>query len=219
VIDVYRVVENQTDLISYKATQDDEKAIQLEILIELTKPPTLKLGWHDLFATPFRYNLPVMSKYQARFKPPFFNKNVFYCSGIIETALYEYSYHFMRQRNHLQKSKRRVKNETGTRTGFSVEADDSKAIRLHLLNNLDGILHKTNLSDSHSYVLSNPTHEFIIYPSVRDPQHRDSMAIMNILHLSKTLKSERQLSFFYDYKKKTITWINERLAISWGMIY
>lgn len=217
-IEVHRVVENQAQLTSYKATQDKEKAIQLEILIDLTKPPMRQSGWDELIATPFRYDLPVMPKFQARFRPPYFSKNVFYSSHVLETALYEYSYHMMRQRVHLQVGKRRVKNETGTRTGFSADADDSLAIRIHSFPNAKVILNKSDYSASHAYVQSNPNVDFIVYPSVRDPQHRDNMAIMNISHLSRRLRSERQLNFFYDYRKKTVTWIDVGFTIEWEQV-
>ena len=217
-IEVHRVVEDQAKLTSYRATQDEEKAIQLEILIDLTKPPMPKLGWHDLVATPFRYDLPVMPQFQARFRPPYFSKNVFYSSGIIETALFEYSYHMMRQRIHLQVGKRRVKNETGIRTGFSVDADDSAAVGIHSLGNAAAILDKADYSASHTFVKSDPNINFIVYPSVRDPKHRDNMAIMNISFLSPKIKAERQLNFFYDYKKKKVTWIDEKLSIEWNQV-
>ncbi len=214
-IEVYRIAEDQAKLTSYKITQDVEKAIQLEMLIDLTKPSMPHQDWHDLIATPFRYDLPVLPKFQARFRPPYFLKNIFYSSAALETALYECSYHMMRQRIHLQTGKRRVKNETGTRTGFSVNADDSKAVRIHLYPNLAAILNKSDYSSSHTLVKSNPQIDFIIYPSVRDPQHRDNMAIMDITYLSRQINNERQLSFFYDYKKKIVTWINAGLAITW----
>src|SRR5690348_15899593 len=82
-IEVHRVVEDQVKLTSYRATEDAEKAIQLEILIDLTKPPKRQIEWHELIYTPFRYNLPVLPRFQARFKPPYFQKNVFYASGLL----------------------------------------------------------------------------------------------------------------------------------------
>lgn len=217
-IEVHRVVEDQAKLTSYRATQDKEKAIQLEMLIDLTKPPVRQTDWHDLVATPFRYDLPVMLRFQARFRPPYFSKNVFYAAGVLETALYEYSYHMMRQRVHLQVAKRRVKNEVGTRTGFSVDADDSTAVRIHELPNAAAILSKSDYSVSHAYVQANPQSNFIVYPSVRDPQHRDHMAIMEISHLSRQLNGERQLNFFYDYRKKIVTWIDLGLSVGWSQV-
>lgn len=217
-IEVHRIVEDQAKLTSYRATQDAEKAIQLEMLIDFTKPPMSHSGWHDLIATPFRYELPVLPHFQARFRPPYFSKNVFYASGILETALYEYSFHMMRQRVHLQVGKRRVKNETGSRTGFSVDANDSSATQIHTLPNVSAILDKSDYSPSHAYIRANPQADFIIYPSVRDPQHRDNVAIMEINHLSHQINSERQLNFFYDYRKKIVTWIDLQFAIPWRQV-
>lgn len=215
-IEVHRIVEDQAKLTSYRATQDVEKAVQLEILIDKTKPTMRYNGWHNLVATPFRYDLPVLPQFQARFRPPYFNKNVFYAAPLVETALYEYSYHFMRQRVHLQTEKRRVKNEAGTRTEFSVNADNSSAMRIHQQKNITAILDKSDYSASHDFLRKNPNANFIICPSVRDPRHRDNVAILDISVLSRKINGEHQLNFFYDYKKKTVTWINKNLAITWN---
>jgi RES domain len=217
-IEVHRIVEDQAKLTSYRATQDTEKAVQLELLIDMTKPPMQASGWHDLVATPFRYDLPVMPSFQARFRPPYFPKNVFYAAGVLETALYEYSYHMMRQRVHLQVGRRRVKNETGTRTGFSVDANDSSALRIHSLPNASAILDRSDYSASHAFIRSNLQATFIVYPSVRDPQHRDNMALMEISHLSHQIKEEKQLNFFYDYKKKVVNWIDLGIEIAWEQV-
>jgi hypothetical protein len=214
-IEVYRVVEDQAKINSYRATEDREKAIQLEILIDLTKPPLRHTEWHDLVATPFRYELPTLPAFKARFRPPYFTKNVFYAATHFETALYEYSYHLMRQRVHLQVKSRRVKNETGTRTGFSVNADDMAKVDIRGHQNITAILDRSDYSASHAFINENPGVDFIVYPSVRDPQHRDNVAVMEIAHLSKKVNSEHPLSFFYDYRKKLITWIDSRLSIAW----
>ena len=71
-IDVFRVIEDQASVYGYKATEDQEEAIQLEVLIELTKPKLNFSEWDTLIATQFRYPLPVGESYSARFRPPFF---------------------------------------------------------------------------------------------------------------------------------------------------
>ncbi len=217
-IDVHRVVEDQARLTSYRATQNNEKAIQLEILIDLTKPALKETEWHDLISTPFRYILPVLPHYSARFRLPYFYKNVFYAASCLQTATYEYSYHFMRQRLHLQQRRKRIRNETGTRTGFSVEVNDSSVLRLHDYPNLQKLLHRSDYSASHIFIKEHPDSNFIVYPSVRDPEHRDNMAILEMKLLGKTIKVERQLSYFYDYKKKLITWIDLKLAVLWEQV-
>jgi hypothetical protein len=217
-ISVFRVIENQSTLNSYRATQDIEKAIQLELLIEYTKPKNLYHEWHELISTPFRYPLPVSSEHQARFKPPFSNRHVFYASSLIEVGLYEYSYHFMRQRLHLQKGKRKVKNESGTRTSFSVKANIANAVQLHDLPNLHEILNRHDYTESHKFIQANPEVSILIYPSVRDPKKRDNYAILDIDYLAKTIDSQLQLDFFYDYKKKSLYWGTFDLKIDWNQV-
>ena len=215
---VHRVVEDQARVSSFQATQDVEKAIQLEILIDFTKPPIREADWDDLVSTPFRYDLPVLPTYQARFRPPYHSKNVFYGSEALATALFEYSYHLMRQRIHLQSGKRRVKNETGVRTGFEVESDDSHAVRIHKHPDVSKIMDKSDYSASHEFIRSSPDTTYLIYPSVRDPKKRDNMAIMDIKLLAEKPLGERQLNFFYDYRKKAVFWIELGLFILWKQV-
>jgi len=214
---VYRVVEDQASLNSYRATQDEETAVQLEILIELTKPRRQFNEWHNLVATPFRYPLPVNSPYQARFRPPFFQKNVFYAAGILETSLYEYSYHFMRQRVHLMVKKKRKKNETGTRTGFSVNTDDTGFVDIRNHPNITAIMDKGDYTGSHQFIKDNAL-DYLIYPSARDPLHRDSIAIFDVHKIEKNPATEHVLNFFYDYGKKEVLWLREDLRVEWSVV-
>lgn len=219
---VYRVVENQANLVSYQATQDEEKAIQLEILIDLTKPK-LDPGqthWDELILTPFRYDLPVLTQYQARFRPPFHMKNVFYSSEDLDTALYEYSFHFMRQRVHLQLGRKKKKNETGIRTGFSVDTDDTNSFDLKSDPHFEKIMNKNSYADSHEFIRQHPEIDYLIYPSARDPQKKNNIAIMEIKRISKKISYERALNYFYDYKKKEIIWLlRPDLSIGWFQVY
>jgi hypothetical protein len=218
--EVHRVVEYQASIYSFRATQDEAKALQLELLIEQTKPPLKHhSSWHDLIATPFRYSLPVPTSYSARFRPPASHRNVFYASTYLETALFEYSYHFMRQRVHLLQGKRRRKyTETGTRTSFSVNTDDSGATDIRADPNVTALMDRHDLSASHAFIRSHATIPYLVYPSTRDPNQRDNVAIFEITKLSRTLNFEQPLNFFYDFKKREVFWINKELKILWSQV-
>ncbi len=208
-IELVRLVEHQASLSSYRATQDEERAVQLELLIEMTKPKNVYSSWHTLIATPFRYNPPHP---QARFRPSY-GKNVFYASLIEETALYEHAYHFMKQRMHLKR-----KTQTGIRTIFFVDADNSSAISIINDTHYSAIMDKNDYSFSHQFITSNPNTTFIIYQSCRDPKKRDNAAILDIAHLEKNPKWESSVKFFYDNNKKQIRWLDYNLDIHWNQV-
>jgi hypothetical protein len=207
-IEVNRIVEYQASLSSYRATQDEERAIQLELLIEFTKPKNPLTDWHYLISTPFRYSPPHP---EARFRPPFTKRNVFFGALHPETAFHEFAYHFMKQRIHLK-----AESETGQRTLFSVNAFDETSVRIHELPECEKIIDKNNYAASHNFIEKNPQATFILYPSCRDPEQRDNAAILDIQHLDKNPKWESSLKFFYDFKKKELTWIDNNLRVQWA---
>lgn len=208
-IELTRIIEHQASLSSYRATQNEERALQLELLIEATKPKNGYVKWHPLIATPFRYSPPHL---QARFRPPY-GKNVFYGSFIEETALYEHAFHFMKQRMHLP-----TKTETGIRTLFFVNANNNDSVEIKNDINGSAILNKNDYSASHQFVASNPNASFIIYPSCRDPEKRNNAAVLNIKHLEKNPKWESSIKFFYDNAKNQITWLDYNLHIHWDQV-
>ncbi|HVE43860.1 MAG TPA: RES family NAD+ phosphorylase [Gammaproteobacteria bacterium] len=196
-IEVIRIVEHQASLSSYRATQNEERAITLELVIESTKARDQYIEWHPLISTPFRYSPPHP---EARFRPPY-GKNVFYGSLAKETAFYEYAFHFMKQRVHLD-----IVSETGTRTIFSVDADDRFAFDLSQDRQIENIIDKDDYTASHQFIKNHPDISFILYPSCRDPESRNNAAILNIHHLKQNLKWESSIKFFYDNQKKEIKW-------------
>lgn len=206
-IDLTRIVENQASLSSYRATQDEEKALQLELLIENSKPRNAYTEWHPLIATPFRYSPPLKV---GRFRASY-GKNVFYGSLIEETALYEHAYHFIKERKHLK-----LQTDTGVRTIFFVSANDKNAERITLEAKFMKLLDKNDYSFSHQFIEKNSKTTFIIYPSCRDPKKRNNAAILDINHLDKNLISERAIKYFYDNKQKQLTWIDYPLHIQWS---
>jgi hypothetical protein len=209
VIEIVRVIEAQAGLYSYKVTQDEELAIQLESVLEMTKPKLFQPRWHKLIYTPFRYTPPHKN---GRFRPPY-GKNVFYGSKNEETTLYEHAFHFMKERIHLN-----ITPATGLRTIFCVEADDKNSTSIVKERNFPAIMDKNDYSASHQFVTTNPNVSFIIYPSCRDPHKRDNVAILDINHLEKTPKWDSTTKFFYDNHKKIITWIDYKLHIDWNQV-
>lgn len=198
-IDVIRIVEHQANLSSYRAAQDAERAVHLELLIEFTKPKNKFAEWDDLIATPFRYSPPFKN---ARFRPPFSARNVFYGALDKDTAFHEYTFHFMQERLHLD-----VPPEIGQRTLFIVEAHDEKAIDIRTHPDCEKIMDKNEYSYSHQFIEKHLDISFLKYPSCRDPLHRDNAAIFDIQHLEKKVKTQISIKYFYDYKKQHINWI------------
>lgn len=208
-MELVRIVEHQATLSSYRATQDEERALQLELLIETTKPRNLYSAWHPLIATPFRYNPPHP---HARFRPPY-GKNVFYGSLIEETALYEHAFHFIKQRMHLK-----IKTDTGIRTIFFVDVDDHGLMQLRNHADCSAMMDKNDYSVSQQFIISNPNITLITYPSCRDPQQRDNAAILDIARITKNPKWESSIKFFYDNQKQQISWLDYSLHISWSQV-
>lgn len=204
---LYRIIENQAALSSYKATKNEAEAVQLELLIEKTKPKNPYHEWHPLIATPFRYSPPHPS---ARFRPPY-GKNVFYGASCDETALFEHAFHFMKQRLHLN-----FDTDTGLRTLFSLESNDDAAFDFMKFPLTTAALDKSDYRASHEFILNNPNLSFIRYPSVRDPHHRANAAVLDIKHLNKNPTTEHTIQFFYDNKHKIMLWLPYHLHIHWS---
>jgi hypothetical protein len=209
VIELIRVIEDQTALYSYRVTQDEKQALQLESLLEYTKPKAISAQWHRLIATPFRYTPPLKN---GRFRHPF-GKNVFYGSVAEETSLYEHAYHFMKERIHLT-----VPQETGSRTIFVVNANNASAIHITQDKNSKTIMDRKNYTASHEFISNHPQIHFILYPSCRDPKARDNAAILDIHLLGKNPHWESSIKFFYDNRQKIITWLDYQLSIEWEQV-
>ena len=204
--ELFRIVEDQAKLSSYRATQNEDEAVQLELAIELTKPKNRYHEWHDLIATPFRYSPPHRA---SRFRATY-SRNVFYGSLFIQTSYYEYTYHFMYERRHLK-----ISTETGKRTLFSARVDVTNACYIHQHIDLDKLIHKHDYSHSHQFIETNPHVGMIIYPSCRDPRRGDNAAVLDINLLDKKINHETSTKFFYDNDKQEIFWMDAGLHVSW----
>ncbi len=212
-IQAFRIIEDQSRIYSYLATTSTENAEYIETLLEETKPLIQWNGYHRLIAAPFRYPLPAAPRYQARFRPPYYNRNLLYCSGNQETALYEHTYHFLRERIHLKTMK-----EPGQRTIFSLflHPGDVRDIRTH--PNIAAIMNRTNYEESHRYIQNNPDTKILCYPSCRDPQNRENYAVFEITSLGKNIETEKRLSFYFDAAARSIRWLDINLLIAWETV-
>jgi hypothetical protein len=209
---VYRIVEHQSKTYEYNATTTPERAQILESLINKTKPDPYFAEWHDLIATQFRYPLPVLPPYQARFRPPNSMTNVFYASEQIETSQHENAFHFLRFRLGLKKTKK-----TGQRTLFSVKVISENLIDITENADIKKIMDPNQYAASHEFIVKHPSIQVIRYPSCRDPEKRHNVAVREIIALEKKLQSEETISFSYDRRNHEILWIESGVRVAWSL--
>ena len=177
-IEAYRIVEDQTRQYAYKVTGTVTKAEALESALENNKPILSYEEWDILIAAPFRYSMPVQPEYMARFRPPYFRKNLLYCAEHKVTALYEYAYYLLKQRAHLPG----IKQKTETRTIFSLYIDPKDIADLAKNGDakIDDLTDRHNYSASHDFAKSHPNIKVLRYSSCRDPEKRFNYAVFEI---------------------------------------
>ena len=105
----------------------------------------------------------------------------------------------MKERMHLP-----IHSQTGTRTLFFVDADNTNSLDIKNNNNYASMINKNDYSASHDFINSNQHVTFILYPSCRDPHQRGNAAILKIDHLVKNPKWESAINFFYDNAQQQI---------------
>lgn len=174
--ELYRLVQSQIEIdYSKQATNSAEKAEALDRLLELSKPLLKYENWDLLISAPFRYPLPVHPVYQARFRPPYFNRNVFYGTCEKETAIYESSFHFLKQRRHLKQF-----SDTGHRTLFVSFCDLKNTNDIRSDEQIESIMDKNNYLKSHEVAQNSSSKSGILYPSCRDLDRKTCAAIYEI---------------------------------------
>ncbi len=197
---LHRIVEDQASRTPIRTITDTQEEYEfIETLIEGTKPEIEFTEHHYLIRTQFRYPLPVAPEYAARFRPPFFHRNVFYGSFERITACYESAFHWLRERVH-------VSNLTQTpepRTHFETDFKDPYAIDICRHKNVAQIMNKNDYSHSHSFVEENQQASSIIYPSCRDPQHRNCAAVFDVATLGLQPGSMENMFFIYNAATKS----------------
>lgn len=213
-IEAYRVVQHQLLSYSYEATGNADEAAYLESVLEFTKPKVVYADWHRLIGAPFRYSLPVQPMYQARFSPPYSNRNALYCSEEPGTALYEHAYHFLKQRVHLAGAV----PETDTRTIFSLFIKKTDIEDIRRRKDIARITDRQDYTASHEFIRKNPALKVVAYPSCRDPERGRNFAAFEIASLGKEIGKEQVLSFYFDPERASIRWIDYTLDIDWKVV-
>ncbi len=210
--DLYRVVQSQwEDEYSSKATETFSHAKALDDLLEEIKINPIDPNWDKLIVTQFRYPTPVNPMYQARFRPPYFSRNSWYGTYNKETAFYEASYHFMKQRIHLPDHQ-----EKGHRTLFVVECDISNAWDIINHNDISKIMDRNSWVESHEIAKQANNKTGILYPSCRDPHKKYCAAMYELNAFSKEVKGEWVVNFNFD--RDLVEWSRHKfvnLSIKW----
>jgi hypothetical protein len=217
---LHRIIELQLgDSYATRATDTAEESKLLDEILENTKPFIQKNKFDRLIYTSFRYDLPVPEIYAARFKPAGFKYNVWYGTYETETAIYEATYHFMRERIHLKCETGSVESRTLVKAEFNVEnfLDISKR------KNLNKIMNKKNYIES--YLVSEEAvkknRDGIIYPSCRDPKKGKCAAAYKIDVFSEDLNKLSELTLDLFYKDKKIQWTRGsslNLTVDWNEV-
>lgn len=216
-MELYRLLVSQiSDRYSQKATSSKENAEALEEMLEKSKPQNLYFEWDILIATPFRYPLPVNPIYSARFRPPYFSKNVFYGSDTKNTSAYECSYHFLRQRIHLKNLE-----ESGFRTLFVAEANVQGMIDIRSHPDLAEIMDRNDYTPSFKIANEHENSNGFLYTSCRSPNQGICAAIFQINCLDKDVKREWNVPFRYSHKDQCVSWSRTKvldLSIRWNEV-
>lgn len=221
--DLWRTVEREGSwALQGTIPGDSDDFSLLESFVEETKPrPDIKQtseykGYHFLIYTPFRYELPVDPRFVARFRPPYFEKNVFYGACSLEATVHEAAFYFMRERRHLTQPS----GSAEPRLTFTVSFHDPETIDIRNHPLVDQIMDRSSYEASHAFVRQNSC-DSILYPSARDPGG-ECVAVFEISHLGKTPKTTNH--YRYQYLKSTDTCavhgdVQENLyAIAWGQV-
>jgi hypothetical protein len=217
---LWRITEDQASWFLRNNTPCDEEEVGLiEELVSETKPNNdlvrefERRGYHFLVYSQFRYPPPIPPEYEARFKPPFYSKNVFYGSIELYTSYYEYAYHWMRQRIHLPT----VSLTAEERTVFSVSFSDRSIVDIHHHKDIAAIMNKADYAASHKFVKENQHINSILYPSARKVGGK-CVSTYDIKNLSKTPKEKDNIRLVFHTKKQDCVIYdssNQPVTIKW----
>ena len=190
----WRVVEAQHHVSTMKLTDSLEDQAILEDLIEKTKPPVPPDcgGLDFLLMTPFRYSR--RNPWGSRFRRPNADAGVFYAAEHAETAIAETVFH--RLRFFADSPATPWPQNAAEYTAFSVEVHSERAIDLMAFptDELTDVLDPLDYAAGQA--LSERAREsgidLIRYPSVRDPAHRASLAVLTPAAFAKPEPTGRQ---------------------------
>ncbi|WP_141732474.1 RES family NAD+ phosphorylase [Oligoflexus tunisiensis] len=221
--EIWRTVERDGNwALQGKVPGDIDDIGLLEEFVEETKAnrsvvaAAQRSGYHFLIYTPFRYDPPVPPEYAARFRPPYYTKNVFYGARSLDVSIHEASFYFMRERRHLP-----TPSGSGEpRTTFTVGVDDAQAVDITKHPDIEKIMDRTDHAASHAYILQNPC-DTLVYPSARFVGG-ECVAVFEIKCLEKAPRSAWQYRFQYLKGSDLCVIFNDRdeqsYAIGWGEV-
>lgn len=191
----WRIVEAQHKISTVKLTDNNAEQDVLEDLIEETKPniPPECTHLNFLLSSPFRYGAPY--PHGSRFRRAGRTPGVFYASDNVDTAIAELC--FVRLLFYADSPDTIWPLNAGEFTAFAVEYATATAIDLTLapfdtradvwmnLTGYDGCQQLADLARGSEI-------ELIKYASVRDPQHKLNLAILNCTALAHPEPVDRQ---------------------------
>jgi hypothetical protein len=216
---LHRIVEDQASHTPTRTITDNQDEYDfIENLVEESKPTIPATNHHYLIRTQFRYPLPVLPKYTARFRPPYFHKNVFYGAFERETSFYEAAYHWLCERVHIKD----LSMTPEPRTHFTVDFGDSTATDICDHPDISKIMDRNDYRASHDFITKSPDTASIIYPSCRDPKNGKCAAVFDLLTLGERLQSAEPLHLIYNSINKSCTIIgpevDPQIVIPWGLV-
>lgn len=191
----WRVVEAQHHVSTLKLTDTRAEQALLENLIEGTKPPIPPECEHLSFLlyTPFRYYPPL--PYGSRFRRAGALEGVFYGSESVETAIAESA--FWRLLFYAESPATPWPANAGEHTAFACEFATGRSIDLTrppFDDREKSWMHHTDFGACHAVadLARAQAIDVIKYKSVRDPRHRNNIAILHCRAFSRASESGRQ---------------------------
>ncbi len=216
---LWRCVEAQHIVSTMKIVSSLPEQYLLEDILEEDKPevPNECNGLHYLFMTPFRYGL---YKNGSRFRRAGFTSGVFYSSESPSTALFETAFHlflFYAESENLS-----FPSQPSEHTIFDVPVKSKHAIDLTRtpFNNVAPLwTHRTNYEPCQQLeeIARQQGVQLIRYSSVRDPDRKANVAILNCSAFASTAPKEQQtwqLSINSKGLDAFCRFRNERISVS-----
>lgn len=147
------------------------------------------LGASDMIEDVFKRPLPIDKKFESRFAPAGFAKNVLYASEKKDTTYFEYGYHLLMAPDLLNRP-------IYANIYFLRLVTQNQPLDVSQEVNKNNILSRTSYSDSHSWIRQQNlnTLDVVKYPNVRDPQPGGfNFAIFNKTSINATAQAPETL--------------------------
>lgn len=209
--EAWRVVEAQHEIATRRLTDSDREQILLEDILEASKPdyPAGCARLHYLLKTPFRYQ---PTQYGSRFRRRFSPFGVFYAAEVLTAALAEVAFH--RLRFFTAMAMPVFPARAVPLTAFSVRVRAELGVDLTrppLVR--DAALWLSAADYSATQALADAAHEAHIeairYASVRDPQHRACIALLNP-RAFRSRRPQRNQTWFVQVRHEEVVFWRDR---------